>query len=269
MAESLIFLVHTSPTGSGITVSPRLTPGNIMPLHAPSVNVTQLPGTGQRNGRLHASVRCSNCRAWQRGQAHPTSRAARFIFARGPPGVIDSASLDANITFHGLNKGFFAMDLTRAVADSQAPLFEGIGGVREMKGPSSVKRTLHGIIMILVFFLFLPLGIVLLRMYRMVNGHSINQSLALGGSIVGMALGINISKTYEEVSCPDARREREGESVLIQDRRGSSTTRIRSLVSSSCRCWYCRLFWAPSTSTYVRRNEHREALAAGTPGSDV
>jgi hypothetical protein len=99
MDDTLMLMVYADSTGKNVTVSPRLSYG-----HTETVNAI-----------------CSNCRSWKGGSIDPTNPTAKFIFAIGPDGSINSNSESANIKRHS-TYGAFTMDLTKAVGAAQIPI---------------------------------------------------------------------------------------------------------------------------------------------------
>jgi hypothetical protein len=121
MDDTLMLMVYADSTGKNVTVSPRLSYGHTEPSYTKNVTIAVQPGSGISNGNMTVNAICSNCRSWKGGSIDPTNPTAKFIFAIGPDGSINSNSESANIKRHS-TYGAFTMDLTKAVGAAQIPI---------------------------------------------------------------------------------------------------------------------------------------------------
>jgi hypothetical protein len=121
MDDSLIFMIYADSTGKNVTISPRLSYGHVEPSYSSNITVSAQPETGISNGNYTANIICSNCRQWKGGSIDPTNTAAKFIFAAGPDGSLNTNSLTAGIKRHA-SYGAFTMDLTKAVGIRGIPV---------------------------------------------------------------------------------------------------------------------------------------------------
>jgi hypothetical protein len=121
MDDSLIFRIYADSTGKNVTISPRLSYGHVEPSYDSSISISAQPGTGINNGNYTANIICGNCRSWQGGSIDGNNTAAKFIFASGPEGSLNTNSLTAGIKRHA-SYGAFTMDLTKAVGIRGIPV---------------------------------------------------------------------------------------------------------------------------------------------------
>lgn len=71
MANSNMFIVYTSSSGSNVTLSPRTTSSHNAPSSNANAQVTLLEGSGVSNGVMTANVKCK----YQAVEASHTPRA--------------------------------------------------------------------------------------------------------------------------------------------------------------------------------------------------
>ncbi|TVY94423.1 hypothetical protein LAWI1_G000753 [Lachnellula willkommii] len=176
-----------------ITVSPRLSRGHVEPSYTSNVSMTVLPGTGIAGNTTTLNAKCSNCRSWKGGSIDPNNTAARFTYATGPDGNLNTKSLAAGIKRHA-TFGAFEMDLTRAVGAGSVPVpaVADSAGVRQTqdKTDHDVSAPLHACIMILAFVGLMPIGILVLRVMDSPKWHGVNQTLSVVVALVGACVGI-------------------------------------------------------------------------------
>lgn len=207
MDNALMFVVYADEGGNGITVSPRLSTGHVMPQHTSNIGFTVLPESGIINGSFIVKGMCTNCRSWEGGSVDVSSDEQPMIWASGPASTLESNDLDARISVHQ-SKGRFAIDMRTAEGAPGIPSFAlsdtsrtgdnigpPVGG-----GPSNglLSKPLaviaHAIIMIFAFLILFPGGYAVLRLMDKVLIHAGIQSLAALLVIVATALGIVASK---------------------------------------------------------------------------
>lgn len=199
MDDSLIFMIYADSTGKNVTISPRLSYGHVEPSYDSSISVTAQPGTGINNGNYTANIVCSNCRSWKGGSIDGNNTAAKFIFAAGPDGSLNTNSLTASIKRHA-SYGAFTMDLTKAVGIRGIPVpatADTTGTIQTQdKTDHDFSPALHACLMILAFVGLMPLGLVILRFMNSVKWHGLNQTLSAAVALLGVMLGIYCGTMY-------------------------------------------------------------------------
>jgi hypothetical protein len=203
MDDTLVFMAYKDSTGKNITLSPRLSYGHTEPSYTNNISVSVQPGSGIANGNMTVNAMCSNCRSWNGGSIDPTNTAAKFIFAVGPDGSINSNSGSANIKRHAIY-GAFTMDLTKAVGAAGVPIAvtADTSGTVETQDTTDhdFSAALHACIMILAFVGLMPIGVLILRVLKSPKLHGLNQTLSAAAAILGVFLGIYAGTMYNRVS---------------------------------------------------------------------
>jgi Cytochrome domain of cellobiose dehydrogenase/Domain of unknown function (DUF2427) len=202
MKDTLMFIIYADSTGKNVTVSPRLSYGNTEPSYTTNVTYTVALGSGISNGSMTASVLCHNCRSWEGGSIDPTNTAARFLFASGPGGSLNSNSESAGLQRHS-SYGTFTMDLTKAVGEGQFPsavTADTSGTVQDTdKTDNDFSGAIHAALMIIAFVGLMPIGLLILRVMNNVKWHSLNQTLSAAVALVGVFVGIYCGTMYNRV----------------------------------------------------------------------
>lgn len=199
-------MAYADSSGKGVTLSPRLSYGNIEPSYTSNVTVEVLPGTGIINGTIKVNAKCGNCRAWKGGSINPTNSAASFIFASGPGGTLKSNSMNAAVKRHS-TYGSFIMDLTKAVGAPHTPdsLRANTAGSIETSNKIDKRDfsgAAHAAVMIFTFVGLLPLGILILRVFKSPKWHGVAQGISMALALAGMAIGILMGMKYNRVCFP-------------------------------------------------------------------
>jgi hypothetical protein len=204
MDDTLMFMAYSDSTGKNITLSPRLSYGHTEPSYTKNISVSVLPGSGIANGNMTVNAMCSGCRQWKGGSIDPTNTAAKFIFATGPGGSINSNSGSANIKRHA-SYGAFTMDLTKAFGAAGVPVSftaDTSGTVQTQdKTDHDFSAALHACIMILTFVGLMPVGVLILRVLKSPRWHGFNQAFSAALALLGVFLGIYAATMYNRVSC--------------------------------------------------------------------
>ena len=215
MTDTLMFVVYPNAAGNGITVSPRLSTGHVMPQHDDSVKFTLLPGSGIENDSYSVKGMCENCRSWSGGSLDTTSDSQQLIWASGPatPSVA-SDDLNARINVHQA-KGLFSIDMKTASGTPGVPSFplsdttttgsdNNRGDPFDSGRPTFFSKSplivAHGFLMVFVFLIVLPAGYAVLRLFDKVLIHASIQVLGFLLVLISTALGIVCSKQYSLVS---------------------------------------------------------------------
>ncbi len=203
MDNSLIFMMYADSTGKNVTISPRLSYGNVEPSYTSNLSITALAGTGIRNGNMTFNGMCSNCRSWKGGSIDPTNTAAKFIWGQGPHGSLNTNSQSAGIKRHA-SHGTFQMDLTKAYGYRGVPVAwaADTSGTKELsdKQDHDFSPGAHAVLMILAFVVMMPMGIVLLRILDKPGWHGYHQALSVVIAISGAGVGIYMGTVYNRVS---------------------------------------------------------------------
>ncbi|KAF2850182.1 iron reductase domain protein, partial [Plenodomus tracheiphilus IPT5] len=123
MANSNMFLVYTSSSGSNVTLSPRTASG----YNTPSVNgdaeVTLLEGSGVTDGVMTANVKCANCNSWSGGTMDFTAGTGSWIYAyQSSGGPKNSDEQSVTIKQHD-NQATFKWDFADAKGGSSVNPF--------------------------------------------------------------------------------------------------------------------------------------------------
>jgi hypothetical protein len=214
MKGALIFVVYPSSNGESVTISPRIADGHSEPSYQSDITVQQISGqgplantaTGTRGElKMTANGVCKSCLTWANGGSIDLlDKTQPFIFAVGPTfPPITSDSLSEGISRHEFY-GQFTMDMTAATVSSggSVPV-----GPYTQKDASVATNThydndpaphIHGLVMSIVFIILLPLGSLLLRVWRKVKGHIIAQCIALVLFCMAFAGGCVVSMEYNK-----------------------------------------------------------------------
>jgi hypothetical protein len=205
MAGTLIFVTYASQDGKNVTVSPRIGTGHVMPTHTNDVQVDVLSGSGIVNGSFVVNAKCNKCRSWNGGKINVDSTSQAMIWAVGPTGTLKSNDVSAQISKHeGYN--FFNINLQAATGAGGVPVVSSssdtvigggpVGGDGHFRGATGF----HAFLMVAAFLIVFPGGLLFLRVFEKVWLHWSVQSLALLMTILGMGVGIAISKRDKIVS---------------------------------------------------------------------
>lgn len=205
MDGTLMFMMYADSTGKNITLSPRLSNGNVEPTYTEHVGISVLPGSGISNGVMTANVMCTNCRSWGDHILNLNDTQAKFIFGSGD-GSLESNSLSAGIRRHS-SYGSFTMDLTKAYGKGGVPVgvvISDTSGTAQTsdKSDNNFAPALHAAVMILAFVVLMPMGVFILRILNSPKWHGFNQALSAVVALIGLFLGIYIATMYNRVSTP-------------------------------------------------------------------
>ncbi|KAI5301259.1 hypothetical protein KEM55_007524 [Ascosphaera atra] len=204
MKHSNMFVVYAA-SKDNITLSPRSGTGHSAPKFNPDAQVSLLDGTGIKDGKVTANIRCDNCLSWQNGTGHmdPKSKNSSWIWAyrKGDPLNTDNPS--AGIKHHS-DKGRFTWDLTKATGgDSSNPFAKDSESAKTSDGPPTFPRnpdskyiSVHGVIMSVVFLFLFPVFALSLHVVPLdhvaTRIHAPFQALTLCLAIAGFGLGIYV-----------------------------------------------------------------------------
>jgi protein-S-isoprenylcysteine O-methyltransferase Ste14 len=206
MKGALMLIVYTSGKNkSDVTISPRIARGNSEPIYNPDV-VIEERASEIRKGRYSVTGKCRNCRTLMDKQYIDFASAAQpMIYAVGP----ERAHLSSDDMAAGLRRhdryGRFTLNMTQAATGNLDPVAfpregdvsnNGSAPVRDEKNDHDYRSYSHGILMIAVFVLLFPLGVVWLKIFESVRWHWINQLFGVGLLFIGAAVGINLSRQY-------------------------------------------------------------------------
>lgn len=207
-------------TNSGVTLSPRLSSGHFEPGFSEKIdcgfeNDTAHHGSiDQRNGNgyFSANIHCKNITALGKGDGKLDLSNAKqpFIYAWGPTdSPMLSSSNSASMKRHDAY-GNFWLDMTKATSSDSAQVMfptgaslfnstnSGTDGQAESDGDKVGPA--HAALMLVAFAVIFPLGAILLRFLDSVKAHYIAQSIGVLAAIVGVGVGIYLSKMYNHAS---------------------------------------------------------------------
>lgn len=207
MSNTLIFMAYADSTGKNVTLSPRLSNGNVEPEYTKDVSGEVLPGSGIVNGTIKVNAKCGNCRKWKGASIDPASSSATFIFASGRGGSVNSNSPSAGVKRH-FTYGSFTMDLTKAVGPANVPdhfkaSTDGSFETSNEYDKKDFSGAAHAVLMVLTFVGLLPLGVLILRVFKSPKWHGVAQGLSLAMALAGMVIGIMMGMKYNRVSLMD------------------------------------------------------------------
>ncbi|KAF1936114.1 hypothetical protein EJ02DRAFT_459810 [Clathrospora elynae] len=216
MDGSVMWIVHESSDKNSVTVSPRLSNGHFEPSFSTSIDCALVEGTGYHNRidedsntrYYSANIHCKNATALGKGDGKLDFTNARqpFLYAWGPTdGSISSASKSAGIKRHDAY-GNFWMDMTKATSveadkatvpsGAALSITNNAGADEKAESDGDKVGPAHAAIMLATFAIIFPLGAVLLRFLESVKVHGIVQGVGVLTAIVGVGLGIYLSKMY-------------------------------------------------------------------------
>ena len=207
-----MFVMYADGNGN-VTVSPRLGQGHVEPQYNPSADVTLLEGSGIRDGRMTANIRCSSCDTWRGGSMDFSSSSSDWIFAYRPGESLDSTSLATNIEFHQ-GYGTWTWDIASARGgNSSNPFIDGTSRIPSATPPSatiesdgSTSDTMvlaHGIMASMVFLALFPAGAIFIRipmLSRFIWIHAGLQIFAYCAFVAAAGLGIYLNASIGESS---------------------------------------------------------------------
>lgn len=224
MANSNMFVVYTSSSGSNVTISPRTTSSHSPPDANPNTRLQLLEGSGVSNGVMTANVKCSNCNSWSGGTMDFTASKGNWIYAyKSSGGPLNSDDVSAQITRHS-SEAVFSWDFANAKGGASVnPLINtppattgGAGGrpnggstttgVTTIRASGSNRRAMiiaHGVLASLAFVIFFPVGAILIRVASfpgLVWIHAAFQAFAYVIYIAAVGLGIYIACGANQLS---------------------------------------------------------------------
>lgn len=102
--------------------------------------------------------------------------------------------------------GIFQLDLTEAEGAAGIP----VNGTSISSGSLQIRYktssdgmvAAHAIFTILAFVGLMPVGIVILRIFKSPKWHGYNQGVSFGIALIGIGLGFGCSTEYNRVSLP-------------------------------------------------------------------
>ncbi|OAK96959.1 CBD9-like protein [Phaeosphaeriaceae sp. SRC1lsM3a] len=216
MDGSVMFILYENSERNGVTLSPRLSSGHFEPGFSEKIdcgfeNDTAHHGSiDQRNGNgyFSANIHCKNITALGKGDGKLDLSNAKqpFIYAWGPTdSPMLSSSNSASMKRHDAY-GNFWLDMTKATSSDSAQVMfptgaslfnstnSGTDGQAESDGDKVGPA--HAALMLVAFAVIFPLGAILLRFLDSVKAHYIAQSIGVLAAIVGVGVGIYLSKMY-------------------------------------------------------------------------
>ncbi|KAF2849280.1 iron reductase domain protein [Plenodomus tracheiphilus IPT5] len=171
MSNANVFMIYQDGRGN-VTLSPRHSRGETMPVYDSAIDAQLLAGSGISNGVMRANVLCRNCNSWQSGSMDFTASSGGFIHARLGGPSLDSTDIEQPIGVHSTH-GEFSWPFTTAVGGASTNPFQdtritaNTTSSTARGGGSSVNTAAvlwcHGIFASIAFVLLFPLGGILIR----------------------------------------------------------------------------------------------------------
>ncbi|ORX97388.1 hypothetical protein BCR34DRAFT_166591 [Clohesyomyces aquaticus] len=230
MDGSLMWVVHRSQDGKGVTLSPRTVGGHVEPSYNSKTGCTLNTRPGLTNGivshnnkdiySVNGVCKGIDGKSFKKqkresegggggdGKISFSSTSQSFIFGLGPDDRdLKSNDMNAGIRRHALY-GNFAMDLSKAsVQDDDDVLQTALAQVggwenhnaqtqgnpkkdRDWSGP------LHVVMMCGTFVILFPVGVVFLRLLEKVRWHAITQGVGMVIAVLGVGVGIYLGREY-------------------------------------------------------------------------
>ncbi|KAF2682597.1 iron reductase domain protein [Lentithecium fluviatile CBS 122367] len=212
MDGSVMWVVYESSESNGLTLSPRLSDGHVEPSFSDSVNCALVEGADYHNGIVGtfytANIHCKTITALGKGEGKLdlTKTKQEFLYAWGPTDEsLSTTSQTAGLRRHEAY-GTFWMDMTKATSaeteDAAVPSGTALstttnaGADGSAESDSDKVGPAHAVLMCGAFALIFPLGAVLLRLLESVKAHYIVQTIGALASLIGVGVGIYLSKMY-------------------------------------------------------------------------
>lgn len=203
MLDAEIFLLYQDGQGN-LTLSTRIGRNHIMPLFEERMDAQLIEGSGVRDGRMVANIRCGDCDALSLEGTNTWISA----WLSGDP--LDEPDPDAQITFHGIeNKILFQVDLAQAtVGEDSNPFLDGDGtgnsedGVVLLTEKSRKYLIVHGVLMSITFIGLYPIGSLLMPLFGKWFLHSTSQLIAYILMWIGLVFGVLHAQEVNYVSNP-------------------------------------------------------------------
>lgn len=112
------------------------------------------------------------------------------------------------------------MDLTKAVGPAGIPdhleaKTPGSGETSNKMDRRDIAGAAHAIVMVLTFVGLLPLGVLLLRVFKSPKWHGVLQGLSLALAVVGMIIGILMGRMYNRVSSHHLPRNNDSKDITL------------------------------------------------------
>lgn len=209
MRDSTMFLVYADGDGN-VTLSTRRGAGYSMPQHMDIAGTELVAGSGVRDGRMVANVRCAGACA---SGLDLDGGNSWFTAWKAGAGAMDTSNVEAPIQFHD-GARVFDVDLSQASIASDANPFvdsSASGGddnnsaVSSSGGGGGERQTLasaHGVVMSVAFLVLYPIGAMLMPLLGKWLAHGLMQLVAYLTMWAGFGIGIYLSKNGPPVSGP-------------------------------------------------------------------
>lgn len=212
MTHGNMFVVYPAP-GNNVTLSPRRATGPYEPFYTPDIQAQLLNGSGIGEGTLTANIRCDNCMFLHDGSSIMGPR-SEWIWALAEGAATGSRQLTRTLKHHDWH-GIFSLDLTRAVGgNSDNPFLATNYSTLDYSSMSNQqqtcdpllhrKRIAHGSMSGIAFVLLFPNFALTLYIFpsrqTVARIHGPLQTFATITALVGLGLGVSVSKDIHDVS---------------------------------------------------------------------
>lgn len=168
MKNANTFIIYADGTGN-VTLSPRHSRGNVMPVYDSTIDAELLAGSGVQNGIMTANIRCGNCQSWATdGSMDFSASSGGWIHARATGDPMDTTNVEERIKFHSAF-GAFTWPFTQAIGGASTNPFQDpslASNPATAQTPRHMKPIVlwcHGVFAATAFALFFPLGAILIR----------------------------------------------------------------------------------------------------------
>ncbi|KAM5387550.1 hypothetical protein ACJA88_001902 [Fusarium oxysporum] len=204
MRGAAMFLIYQNGDGN-ITLSTRTGRGHVMPEYTERSEVKLLAGSGVKNNKMIANIRCGDCSslnlegsnswiaAWKNGNPlNSTSLSARILEHDGDSSFnIDFAQASMSSDSNPFTSSSSGDSSSNSESDSDSDSGSGNGAMPEAEysSTSDIVLRAHGVIMSIVFLAGYPLGAVLMTMIGKWFIHAGWQVIVFVGMWAGFALG--------------------------------------------------------------------------------
>lgn len=208
MKGALMLMIYRAENGENVTLSPRIGYGNFEPQFYDEFKYQVVENaTGVFGDNMYFTAKClEHCHNWIGGWITMTSDSTKAIYAIGPKdGSFSSDSPSAGLQYHR-EYGQFVIDMKRTQGVLDAPVLtkdsenEGTTLTSHSKSDKSdYKAALHATFMLFSLVFLANFGVVLLRVAGWAKWHAVNQMFVTVLMLVGLAMGILTSFTYQRV----------------------------------------------------------------------
>ncbi|KAF2666352.1 CBD9-like protein [Microthyrium microscopicum] len=193
MTDSMMFILYRGSTQNKVTLSGRYATGNKEPTQTSRMNLTVIdPADGDNIGNTvdssayYITGLCKACASIPKTPLDVTNKKQNFIYAIGPRGRDTySDALNAPLRRH-VYHGTFTLDMTSADSSGIPSFAYNSTFTAQVQDPNNLdpdyKESGHAFLMLLIFVILLPLGILFIRVFE--NSNRFNTAHQIIGILV-------------------------------------------------------------------------------------